>query len=360
MQQLSQRYALSGLCIATALFAGACTSDQPTTQAQAQAAQAPAPGVALSDIPDTAVAAPGEAAVVTVLTTNGADMLGSLTQPLQGEWSFAAWVEVGDQRILFDTGWSPRNVLSNAEALGIDLSTAEDLVLSHNHLDHTGGLETLRTEMAKRNPAALSRIHVAEGIFDSRPAADGAERNPMVAAKARLEALGSEFIVHSGPAEIGPGVWVTGPVPRVHDERNYPTGEGAVFVRDGVRAPDTIPESQSLVVLAQGGPVFVSGCGHAGLINTLVYGREAISQAPPQAAIGGFHLFNASEDTLRWTAENLRAEGLGHLLGSHCTGFETVVRIRELAAMQRERAVIGAVGTRFETANGIVPGNINR
>ncbi|NNC64423.1 MAG: hypothetical protein HKN84_06530, partial [Gammaproteobacteria bacterium] len=54
---------------------------------------------------------------VTILTTNLAD--GNLTQ---GEWSFSAWLEVGDRRFLFDTGWSPDNVLRNAEILGIDLS----------------------------------------------------------------------------------------------------------------------------------------------------------------------------------------------------------------------------------------------
>ena len=48
----------------------------------------------------------GEPAVVTILTTNGADFLGGQEAPLQGEWSFAAWVEVGERAFLFDTGWS--------------------------------------------------------------------------------------------------------------------------------------------------------------------------------------------------------------------------------------------------------------
>lgn len=72
-------------------------------------------------------------------------------------------MEVGERAFLFDTGWSPRNVLDNARALGIDLSVAEDLILSHHHADHTGGVETLRKELTQRNPKALSRIHVAAG-----------------------------------------------------------------------------------------------------------------------------------------------------------------------------------------------------
>lgn len=301
----------------------------------------------------------GPSATVTILTTNGADFFGA-AMPLQGEWSFAAWIEVGGRSFLFDTGWSPNNVLANAEILGIDLSAAEDLILSHNHPDHTGGLETLRAELSQRNPNALSRIHAAEGIFASRPGADGLERNPMIALRERLEALGSTFVIHDGPAEISPGVWVTGPVPRVHDETNYPTGADAVVVENGERVADLIPESQSLVVLAAGGPIFVSGCGHAGLINTLDYGRAAISDTPPQAAIGGFHLSGATDETLRWTAEKLAEARLGNFVGAHCTGFETVLRIRELAGMGREQAAIGAIGTRFEAGSGIVRGNVNR
>jgi len=301
-------------------------------------------------------------ATVTILTTNAADIVGGAGPggPLQGEWSFAAWVEVGESAILFDTGWSPDNVLSNAESMGIDLSVAVDLVLSHNHLDHTGGLVTLRTELSKRNPKALSRIHVAAGIFAPRPGPNGTERNPMVADRERLEALGSTFIIHDAPAEIAPGVWITGPVPRIHDERNYPAAAQSMVVQDGETVHDVIPESQSLVVLAAGGPIFVSGCGHAGLINTLDHARAEISALPPQAAIGGFHLFAASDETLSWTAQKLAEARLGNFVGSHCTGFEAVVRIRELAGMRRETALIGAIGTRFVAGTGIVPGSINR
>ena len=291
---------------------------------------------------------------VTILTTNAADKVG------QGEWSFAAWVEVDQRAFLFDTGWSPTNVLSNANALGIDLSIAEDLILSHHHEDHTGGLLTLRTELSKRNPRALSRIHVAAGIFASRPRPDGTERTPMVELRERLEASGATFILHDRPSEIAPGVWVTGPVPRPHDEQNYPVGPEWVVVQEGSTVPDLISESQSLVVLAPDGPILVSGCGHAGLINTLEHARSQISARPPQAAIGGFHIFAASDKVLIWTSERLAAMGLGHFLGSHCTGFESVYRIRELAGMNSTTAKIGAVGTRYEPGRGIVPGAINR
>ena len=291
---------------------------------------------------------------VTILTTNAADMVG------QGEWSFAAWVAVDGRAFLFDTGWSPGNVLSNAEALGIDLSVAEDLVLSHHHGDHTGGLETLRTELSKRNPKALSRIHAADGIFTPRPSLDGSERNPMVGLRERLEESGATFVVYDRATQLADGVWITGPVPRPHEEKVYPVGPQWVMKEGSSTVPDVVPESQSLVVVAKGGPVVVSGCGHAGLINTLEHVRSEISADSPQAAIGGFHLFAASDDVLSRTSKELQKLGLGYFLGSHCTGFESVYRIRELGSMNRERARVGAIGTKFVSGKGIEAGAINR
>jgi len=322
------------------------------SSSSAEGAQAPAPK------PGTDAAS----VTVTILATNAADIAPALAtaSPTQGEWSFSAWIEVGERAFLFDTGWSPRNVLDNAEALGIDLSVAEDLILSHHHRDHTGGIETLRSELSKRNPKALSRIHVAEGFFVSRPGPDGSERNPMLAARQAIEASGATFIVYERATEIAPQVWVTGPVPRQHDERNYPQGPMWVMHQDGKTVPDSIPESQSLVIVAAEGPILISGCGHAGLINTLDHVQSKVSDQSPQAAIGGFHLFAASDEVLRWTSEAVAERKLGHFVGSHCTGFESVYQIREHAHMDRADALVGAIGTQYITGRGIVPGNINR
>lgn len=299
---------------------------------------------------------------VTILTTNAADIGPTLgtASPTQGEWSFSAWIEVGDRAFLFDTGWSPRNVLDNAETLGIDLSVAQDLILSHHHRDHTGGIETLRSELSKRNPKALSRIHVAKGFFVSRPSPDGNERNPMLAARQAIEASGATFIVYEQATEIAPQVWLTGPVPRQHDERNYPQGPSWVMQQYGQTVPDIIPESQSLVIVAAEGPILISGCGHAGLINTLDYVQSKVSEQSPQAAIGGFHLFAASDEILRWTSAAVAERNLGHFVGSHCTGFESVYQIREYTHMDRAHALVGAIGTQYITGRGVVPGNINR
>jgi 7,8-dihydropterin-6-yl-methyl-4-(beta-D-ribofuranosyl)aminobenzene 5'-phosphate synthase len=270
-----------------------------------------------------------------------------------GEWGFAALVEADGRRILFDTGARPETVLRNAEELGIDLASVEEVILSHSHGDHTGGLVTLRRELMKRNPRALSRAHVARGIFLRRTQADGSEANGLLPDSAAYVALGGAFIEHAGPVEIFPGVWLTGPVPRRYPERNW--GRGVRLATTGGAVEDTVPEDQSLVLATARGLVVISGCGHAGIVNTVEYAREIVAREPIHAAIGGLHLLTADDATLAWTGARLKGLQLQHLLGAHCTGIEAVFRLRELAGLDRRRAVVGAVGSSFTLGAGIDP-----
>ena len=82
-----------------------------------------------------------------------------------GEWGFSALVEADGHRILLDTGAHPETVLQNARELKVDLSDVQEVVLTHNHGDHVAGLLTLRREMMKKNPAAMSVVHVGKGTL---------------------------------------------------------------------------------------------------------------------------------------------------------------------------------------------------
>src|SRR6266481_4844965 len=109
-----------------------------------------------------------------------------------GEWGFAALVESDGHRILVDTGARPETVLSNLHDLNLDLSNVKEVIITHNHDDHVGGLLTLRREFMKKNPDALSVAHVGKGIFYSRPDSGGKEGNPMVALRQEYESIGGK------------------------------------------------------------------------------------------------------------------------------------------------------------------------
>jgi 7,8-dihydropterin-6-yl-methyl-4-(beta-D-ribofuranosyl)aminobenzene 5'-phosphate synthase len=270
-----------------------------------------------------------------------------------GEWGFAALVEADGKRILFDTGARPNTVLENAKELKIDLGDVQDVILSHFHGDHTTGLLTLRRELSKANPAAFSRVHVGKGIFLERR---GREHNPMIETRKDYEATGGKFIVHDKADEILAGVWLTGPVPRTYPEKNYPAG---IEVKQGdVWVEDNLPEDQSLVFNTSRGLVLLAGCGHAGVINTLEYARKFIRPAPINAAIGGFHLYNAKDEQLNWTADKLKEFQVVQILGAHCTGIESVYRLRQRLGLSRHDCVVGTVGAVFDLQDGIHTGPI--
>jgi 7,8-dihydropterin-6-yl-methyl-4-(beta-D-ribofuranosyl)aminobenzene 5'-phosphate synthase len=270
-----------------------------------------------------------------------------------GEWGFAALVEVDGHKILFDTGARPNTVLENARELKINLGDVQDVILSHFHDDHTSGLMTLRREFAKANPAAFSRVHVGAGIFLERR---GREANPMIAMKKEFESTGGIFIVHQDAAELFPGVWLTGPVPRVYPEKNYPAGTDVKI--ESSWTEDNIPEDQSLVFNTSHGLVLLSGCGHSGIVNTLQYARSIVGSAPVDAAIGGFHLFEASDQTLAWTAGKLKEYQTARILGAHCTGIESVYRLRELLGLTRQTCLVGTIGAVYNLDSGIKTGPI--
>jgi 7,8-dihydropterin-6-yl-methyl-4-(beta-D-ribofuranosyl)aminobenzene 5'-phosphate synthase len=271
-----------------------------------------------------------------------------------GEWGFAALVEADGHRLLFDTGARPTTVLENARELKVDLAGITDVVLSHNHSDHTGGLLALRREHARTSPGALSKAYVGKGIFWSRPGSgEAGEQNYVLKIRKEYEDTGAAFAEVAEPLQIFPGAWLTGPVPRVYPERNW-SGRGQVRTPDGL-VEDTIPEDMSLVLDTDRGLVVVTGCGHAGIVNTIEQARKVVRSAPVHAVIGGVHLFPATDEQLDWTAEKLRGFGLENLVGAHCTGLEALYRIRAKAGLSRQTAVVGAVGATFELGKGIDP-----
>jgi len=294
-----------------------------------------------------------ESVVVTILSSNLANW-GTV-----GEWGFSALVEVDGRCILFDTGNYPNTVLRNAKSLEVDLSCATDIVISHFHSDHNGGLIPLLEDIRPKNPNAMRRIHVAEGFFLSRrrsSEAGDAEGNHMIAIRKELEAAGVEIIEYTKPTEIFPAVWVTGPVVRNHPEKNYPQ---TVQVRmDGEWVEDFVPDSQGLTIVTSEGPIVLLGCGHSGSVNLLEQVQRSVQNHSILALMGGMHLSSADDQTLLWTSDRLRDIGIQNLMAGHCTGIEPLIRLRAGLDLNRRTAVVGAVGSRFVYGEGIHPTEI--
>ena len=266
-----------------------------------------------------------------------------------GEWGFSAIIEADGQRILFDTGSRENTVLQNAKELNIDLNNIKDVFLSHNHKDHTGGLITLR----EKHPNSFSNAHVGEGIFYSRPNSRGSDHY-ILNNKNKIQNLGVNFISHTKPSQIIPGIWTTGKVPRKYDEKNW-SELGKMIDYNGKKTEDTIPEDQSLFFDTENGIVLISGCGHAGLVNTLEYVKTIIPDRPIYKILGGFHLLKLDDKKLKWTANKMKEAGVKYFVGAHCTGINSTYKIRKFMGLLSKNALVGSVGT-YINKDGIVPG----
>ena len=266
-----------------------------------------------------------------------------------GEWGFSAIIEADGKRILFDTGSRETTVLQNARELKISLKHIDNVFLSHNHKDHTGGLKTLR----ENYPTSFSNAHIGEGIFYPRPNSKGTNHY-ILDNKNVLKSLGINFKTHINPSQVMPGLWTTGQIPRKYDEKNW-SELGKMMDLSGNMVEDTIPEDQSLFFDTENGIVLISGCGHAGLVNTLDYINKIMPDRPIYKIIGGFHLLNLNEDKLEWTARKMEEYGVKYFVGAHCTGLNSTYSIRNFMNLSSKKALVGSVGT-YITKKGIFPG----
>jgi 7,8-dihydropterin-6-yl-methyl-4-(beta-D-ribofuranosyl)aminobenzene 5'-phosphate synthase len=188
---------------------------------------------------------------ITILST-------MLAQGGIGEWGFSALVEADSVRILFDTSLNDGTVLANAKELDIDLSKIQHLILSHNHGDHTNGWIRIRTEMKAVNEKAISITHVAPGFFDTRVSSKSDEDNSRKKDSIVYTQAGGKVLIHANFEEIFPGIYLTGPVPRVHPEKNYPPNGKKMAA--GKVVLDDLPEDMSLIIRTEKGFVLLSGC----------------------------------------------------------------------------------------------------
>ena len=198
------------------------------------------------------------------------------------------------------------------------------------------------------NPKAFSEVYVAEGFFEQRYDAEGNLRgfiggfNEVDDSLAETQKLGINFIIINKPAEVSKNLFLSGPVERVYEKVVVSPG---FFIKKGKKLEaDLVQDDQSLGILTKDGWYMMSGCGHAGMINT-AHKFNKISDRNVVGAIGGFHLFRSSDEVINKTGEALKEFGLRQLVGGHCTGIHEARKIADIANIHQSNLSHGAIGT---------------
>jgi 7,8-dihydropterin-6-yl-methyl-4-(beta-D-ribofuranosyl)aminobenzene 5'-phosphate synthase len=239
---------------------------------------------------------------------------------LLAEHGLSFWIEYGDKRILFDTGQSDI-LIQNAKTLGINLAETNAIVLSHGHYDHTGGLPTVLDIASKAkiylHPAATEpkfsrKVPGAKSIGMSHLAKKAVQKR--------------HVIWTATPAQIFPGMSVTGQVPRLN---NFEDVGGAFFVDENYQKPDELLDDQTLFIESAKGLVVVLGCAHSGVVNALDYISNLTSRNKIYAVIGGMHLLNASKERIEQTITIFRKYNIQKFGFAHCTGANAAKRFSD-------------------------------
>jgi 7,8-dihydropterin-6-yl-methyl-4-(beta-D-ribofuranosyl)aminobenzene 5'-phosphate synthase len=265
---------------------------------------------------------------------------------LIAEPGFSALVRIekdGRERtLLFDTGVSPNGMVENMRRLGIAPSDVEVIVLSHGHWDHVTGMEGLVRVLGRTRLPVMIHPEFWNRRRVSFPGLEPAELPST--SRAALQEMGFAIVEELHPSFLLDGaVLITGEVDRTTP---FETGfQGHEALRDGGwRADPLILDDQALVVsLGDRGLVILSGCGHAGIVNTVRYARKLTGNDTVAAIIGGFHLSGPMfEQIIEPTVDALAELSPSLLVPAHCTGWRAVHR---LATRFPDAFVMSTVGT---------------
>jgi 7,8-dihydropterin-6-yl-methyl-4-(beta-D-ribofuranosyl)aminobenzene 5'-phosphate synthase len=269
---------------------------------------------------------------------------------LRAEHGFSALVTLTrddrEHRILFDTGVSPDGLVENMRRLELSLGDVEAIVLSHGHFDHVSGMQGLIRELG---PTGLPVFIHPEAWNRRRVAIPGREPVHLPSpSRSALEGAGFDVVEQRAPSFLLDGaLLVTGEVDRTtsFEQGSAPSHQAQ---RNGEWAPDPlILDDQALVAEVRGrGLVVLTGCGHAGVINTLLHVRRLTGRDRLHAVVGGFHLSGGRfEPLIEPTARGFEELAPDWLVPTHCTGWKAT---HALAARFPDAFLQNSVGTRFE------------
>jgi len=256
-------------------------------------------------------------------------------------------------KFLFDTGVTEDGIIYNSDIFGVNFQDIETIILSHGHFDHTSGLiSTLRRvkkpiEIIVHPDAFLKRWLVFPN--SNKAKLDSIDENAVHQSGGIIQKSSqiSFFPSNKIDKQVNNRVLITGEIPRTTDfEKGFP-----LQYKEGKDESDLIPDplvsdDQAIVMNVKGkGLVILTGCGHAGIINTINFARKVTGVEKIYALIGGFHLTGeAYEGLIPLTVAELKRAKPTYIVPCHCSGWKAA---NEIIKSMPENYLQNSVGSTF-------------
>ncbi|MDD1674239.1 MAG: MBL fold metallo-hydrolase [Methanomicrobiales archaeon] len=251
-----------------------------------------------------------------------------------GEAGLSFYLETAEKKILFDTGLSEL-FLTNAAKMGIGLQDLDFLILSHGHIDHTGGLATLVPYLVNATlDGGRSRMPhlIAHPRCFWPKEKDGRKNGSMVS---------EEEIHRRFPVGLSAKpVWITddlvflGEIPRTSTFEKMDTAKRLIHIPDGTLGPDNLADDTALAFRSPEGLVIITGCSHAGICNITEYAREVCGERRVTDILGGLHLLIPEPRRLQESGKYLNRLNLNALHACHCTAFPAKLALAKYCPLQ--------------------------
>jgi len=273
-----------------------------------------------------------------------------------GEPGFSLLVKVTkDNRshtILMDTGISGHclehniKVLASSQAVANGEITAnvqdvEAVVLSHGHSDHFNGLSAFLKLYSGKMPVIVHPFAFIKRRF--RHETGHCEPMRQLTAPG-FETYGAVIDKRSEPSTIASdSILVSGQVQRTTDfEKGAPSLEAEI---DNRWVKDPFYDDQSMAIHVRGkGLVILSGCSHAGIVNSIKHAQQVTGINKLHAVLGGFHLPGPDMSTSNATIAEIKKMAPDYVIPMHCTGWQTTTLF---AAKMPEQFILNSVGSTY-------------
>lgn len=229
---------------------------------------------------------------------------------MMGEWGLSLLVEYGEKKILADVGGSGL-FATNLKKLGFDIEDIDYATLSHAHYDHGNGMIRFFNDNKK------AKFYLQDGTGENCYKKIWFFHKYIGIPKHVIENYPDRIEFASGDYKLCEGVWL---IPhKTPGLEKIGLRESMYQKVNGRYAPDDFSHEQSLVLDTDKGLVIINCCSHGGAVNIINEVSATFPDKKVYGLIGGFHLFNKSEEEVREVSRKIRETGIEYVCTGHCT-----------------------------------------